>query len=118
MKGWIAMLFSVALIVSQAAFMPGAGDVGSQSAGVPVCCVHCQHCKGRCCVGNHGTESPRSTPAIPSQRGSQNDWQFLASAAVQLFTQATAESLTFSAPFFVPPSVAAPLYQRNCSYRI
>jgi hypothetical protein len=118
MKGWLAMLFSVALIVSQAAFVPGAGDSGGQGAGAPVCCGHCQRCKGRCCVGNHGLESPRSTPAVPSQGGSQNDWQLSTPAAVRLFAQATTQSLAFSSPFFVPPSVAAPLYQRNCSYRI
>jgi len=119
MRSLLATLFSVVLIASQAASVNGPGDLGSQRASTPKCCEHCGPCKGRCCCGSNDNSGPRHpTPAVPSRGSSQNDLQTLVSMSLHLLSQSTAETTIVRASIFVPPSVAVPLYQRNCSYLI
>jgi hypothetical protein len=118
-KGLLAIVFSVALLLSQTAFMTGAGDLGSQGGTIPKCCCHCQNCKGgACCLAKNGPGSSHPVPAVPSHGVSQNDWQIVAAITVHFLPQATAKPLACSSSFQFCPSVTAPLYQRNCSYLI
>jgi hypothetical protein len=118
MKKLLAMLFSVALIVVQAAFMSGAAEFGPQKATIPKCCGHCGHCKDKCCVAQNGSDAPLSLPAVPSQSITQIDWQLLTAGAGEFSAQTLAESPTIFSRISSHPSVTAPLYQRNCSYLI
>ncbi|HEY3863062.1 MAG TPA: hypothetical protein VGO59_14365 [Verrucomicrobiae bacterium] len=113
MKGLLAILFSAALIVSQAAFLPS-----GQAASVQKCCGHCNCCKGDpCCTGAPDSRHP--APAVPARGVSQNDLQVLAAVVAAPFpprpplVQRPISSLSFSFPAAAPP-----LYQRHCSYII
>jgi hypothetical protein len=119
-KGLLAILFSVALIVSQAASVNAPVDLGSrQQASTAKCCGHCGPCKSRaCCLGNNSSGSKQPTPAVATHGASQNDFQLLASVSLPVWGQNSTESDLMPASFVVPSSVAAPLYQRNCSYLI
>src|ERR1700757_1949438 len=92
MKKLLAIVFSVALIVVQAAFMSGAGEFGPQKSTIPKCCGHCGHCRDKCCVVQNGSEVPLSLPAAPSQGITQIDWQLLTAGAVECLVQAPAQS--------------------------
>jgi hypothetical protein len=117
MKDLLAMLFSIALLASQATFVTGAGDFEIRTAAAPSCCCNCRHCNGRCCCANqNGPDSSHSTPAVPARGVSQHDWQLLAAMTVEPVQQAARKPLTFSAPVRSDFSVSAPLYQRHCSY--
>jgi hypothetical protein len=116
-KRLLATFFSLALILSQAAFMPGLGGLAAHKTGLSACCGHCGHCNAQCCRADK-SDSHSSAPAVPAHGLSQNEWQFLTAASVQLLPQAETHSLAFSSLRFFQPSVAAPLYQRNCSYLI
>jgi hypothetical protein len=119
MKSLLAMLFSVVLILSQAACINGARDFAGQKASVPKCCGHCAACKGKCCcVGNNDSGSRQPAPAVPSHGFSQNDLQFVSAVSIQLSPLAKTRAVTFASSFLVGPSFAAPLYQRNCCYII
>jgi hypothetical protein len=119
-KALLAIFFSVALIVSQAmASINGPLDFGPHKVTTPKCCGRCGSCNGRdCCVDkdNSGPQQPMS--AIPSHTASQNDLQILVSASHLVWEQNPAESAIAPVLVLVGPSVAAPLYQRNCSYLI
>lgn len=118
-KGLLATIFSVALILSQAAFMLGAQETGYHKAAVPKCCVHCEMCKGRCCCAGKNDSTPNQpSPAVPSHSLSQIDWQFLPALVIDVSANAKPDSLPLFSLTFCYPSVAAPLYQRNCSYII
>src|SRR6185312_9712625 len=58
-KGLLAILFSVVLIVSQAASINAPVDLGNnQQASAAKCCGHCGPCKSKaCCLGNHSSNS-------------------------------------------------------------
>lgn len=122
MKGLLAIFFSVALIVSQAAFVNADGGFGGQQAGTPKCCGHCSNCgscEGRsCCTAKNDSGSEQRGPMAPSRGVSRTDWQLAAAIAVQLLPETATEPAAFPLSFSVCPSSAAPLYQRNCSYLI
>jgi hypothetical protein len=119
-KRLLAIFFSVALIVSQAAAsLNGPLDLGKQKAGTPKCCSPRPCCAGGdCCVANKNSGSEQPAPALPTQRSSQNDLQVLVSASVLVWKQTSTTASITTALRVLPPSVAAPLYQRNCSYLI
>jgi hypothetical protein len=116
-KGLLTILFSVVLIVSQASSINVPVGLGKQQVSTPNCCGHCGPCK-TCCVENNDSDSQQPTPAVASQGASQNDLQVLTSVALLLWQQNPTESAMVPAALLVRPSVAAPLYQRNCSYLI
>jgi hypothetical protein len=116
-KSLLAMFFSVALILSQAAFMAAAGDSGAQKTGVTACCGHCEHCNKEACCTSDANSRP-SAPAVPAHGLSQNEWQLLTAVTIRFLLEAPSQSPALSSPFFFHPSVAAPLYQRDCSYLI
>jgi len=118
-KRLLAFVFGIALILSQAALLTGAGDLGNAQVSTPKCCGHCQHCDGRCCMSRNNPDSSRSIPAVPSRGVSQNEWQVLAAVIVARFPPQTApEPRPFSSLSVSCRSVASPLYQRDCSYII
>jgi len=119
-KGLLAILFSVTLIVSQAASIDGSGGLGNQQqASASKCCGHCSPCKSRpCCVQNNNSDSQQPISAVATRGASQNDLQILTSVALLVWQQNPTESVTVPAAFLVRSSIAAPLYQRNCSYLI
>jgi hypothetical protein len=115
-KSLLAMIFSVALILSQAV---GSQNPGNQRPEVPKCCGHCEMCRGQCCCAGKNDSTPtQAPPAVPAHSLSQIDWQFSPSIVINISAEAQPESLPFRAFSFSYPSVAAPLYQRNCSYII
>lgn len=122
MKGLFAMFFSLVLIVAQAAFINVSGDLGTQRASTPKCCGHCGNCgscEGQsCCTARNDSGSERSKPAVPSRSTSRSDFQLSAAVAVKLLPETSAAPVTFPSSFSVRSSLAAPLYQRNCSYLI
>lgn len=119
-KGLLAILFSVVLIVSQtAASINGPLDLGTQKASARKCCNPCGSCNGsKCCVGDNQSNPEQPAPAAPSQGSSQNDLQVFASVALLVWEQNSTESARVPASFLAHASGAAPLYQRNCSYLI
>jgi len=119
-KGLLAIFFSVALILSQAAAsINGPLNLSKQKASTPECCSHRSCCNGEgCCVADNNSDSRQPAPAVPSHTTSQYDLQMLTSASVLVWQQSQTESAIAPASFLVRSSVAAPLYQRNCSYLI
>ena len=117
MKGLLALIFSVALIVSQAAFMTETGDFSSQKSETAKCCGHCGNCKGRpCCAAKKDPASHQPAPAVPAHGLSQNDWQLVAAIVLHISPQPPRSITKFFVsllPRQLPP--AAPLYQRHCS---
>jgi hypothetical protein len=118
MKGLLAIFFSFSLILSQAAFVPDAGNRGGPGDSAPKCCGHCTGCKGKCCIARNDSAPRDPAPAVPSHGVSQNDWQVLAAIKVQFLAQEPVRSLTISSQISANPSFSAPVYQRNCSYLI
>jgi len=119
-KGLLAIFFSVALIVSQATPSLNAPLSSTKhKASGRNCCGECGPCKGSsCCVANNDSESRQPLPAVPTQNVSQIDLQALTLTSLLAWEQTPAESAVVPISVFVPPSIAAPLYQRNCSYLI
>jgi len=120
MRSLFAIFFSVLLMVSQAASFDGSSPaVANRVANVAKCCGHCGPCKAAsCCVAKNESGSRQEAPAVPAQRSSQNDLQILASASLQVLPQISTESAVVPASPLLRPSIAAPLYQRDCSYLI
>jgi hypothetical protein len=117
MKRFFALFFSVLLGISQIAFTP-ASNANAQRSASSKCCGHCQRCKGQsCCLAKSDSNAARSSPAVPAQRVSHLDYQIFAAVLIQFLPQRTADPVSLLS-FSVPPSVAAPLYQRNCCYLI
>ena len=118
-KSLLAIFFSVVLVVSQAASFDGPLTAGGQKASTPKCCVPGHPCKSSdCCVRDNGSGSEPSAPAVPSHSSSQNDLQVFEFASLLVWQQRASESAIVPASLILLPSVAAPLYQRNCSYLI
>ena len=119
-KGLLAILFSVLLVVSQAtASLNGPLDLGKHKANTPKCCRPCGSCKGSdCCVGNNNPDSQQPLPAVPAHTTAQIDLQALTFASLLAWEQSPAKSARVPASVLLQSSVAAPLYQRNCSYLI
>jgi hypothetical protein len=119
-KGLLAILFSVALVVSQApASLNGPLVPGKHQAAARKCCGECGPCKGSsCCVAKNDSDSQPPLSAVPTPNASQIDLQALTFASLLAWEQTPAESVIAPVSVLVPPSVAAPLYQRNCSYLI
>jgi len=119
-KGLLAIFFSVMLIVSQAAAsLKGPLDLGNLKVSTPKCCSPRPCCGGGdCCVGHKNSGSEQPAPAVPTQGSSQNDLQVLVSASVLVWEQTSTTASITPASLFVHPPVAAPLYQRDCSYLI
>jgi hypothetical protein len=119
-KSLLAVTIAFALIFSQTASLLGAVPSGNGTV-APKCCGHCSHCKGgACCAANGNPSSNQSAPAVPAHGLSQNDWQLVAAAVavLQHSGRTDFESLPqFSICSPLQP-LAAPLYQRNCSYLI
>src|SRR6185312_1219191 len=117
-KGSLAILFSVLLLVSQAtASLNGPINSGHQKASTPKCCHPCAACKGAdCCVANNSPDSQQSQPAVPTHGSSQLDLQALIYASLVSWELSPPESARAPVSVLVRSSVAAPLYQRNCSY--
>lgn len=119
MRSLLAILFSVVLILSQAASVHGAGESNDQKASAAKCCGHCGPCKGgHCCAGNKSSDPRQPAPAVPSQGFSPNDLQVLVCVSLQFLPQISTEPAMVPSSRLAPPSVAAPLYQRDCSYLI
>ena len=119
-KGLLAILFSVVLIVSQTAgSINGPVGLGTQKASARKCCNPQGPCNGaKCCVEDNNSNPDQPAPAVPTQGSSQSDLQVFASVALLVWEQDSTESARVPASFFIRPSAAAPLYQRNCSYLI
>jgi len=118
-KGLIAILFGVALVVSQAAFVTESGGVGNQPAGTPACCGHCGRCRGQsCCTCKNDPRSHPPAPAVPAHGVSQNDLQLFAAVAIDTPAPTVAQSVASSSSDTFRLAVSAPLYQRDCSYLI
>src|ERR1700753_3078928 len=118
MKRLFAILFSFALILSQAAFLPLTENSVISKTSVPKCCGLCTGSGAKCCISRDGTAPRDPSPAIPSHEISQNDWQLLVPITVQFLPQISDNSLIFFSQNSVAPSFSAPVYQRNCSYLI
>lgn len=119
MRSLLAILFSLALIATQAASVKGPGESGNQQAAASKCCGHCGPCKSAsCCVAKNDSSRSQPAPAVPAPGHSQNDLQILVSVTLQLQPQSATVELPVPALSFVCASYAAPLYQRNCSYLI
>jgi hypothetical protein len=115
MKSVSAFLFSLLLIVAQAAFIAGAADSAVTQRGAESCCG--DHCQKRCCFSDQGAPAPSSPPATPTRTVSRTDWQAPATALAVLDHRAIGTALLVR-PDFTPSVTAVPLYQRNCSYLI
>jgi hypothetical protein len=122
MKGLLAIFFSVALIVSQAASIDGRIDIGGQKQSTARCCGHCGNCGScdgqACCTAKNDSSPEQRTPAAPSRGVSRTDWQLSTAIVVQLLPEAASESVASPSSFSIRSCFAAPLYQRNCSYLI
>ena len=119
MKGLFAIFFSVALIVSQAAFINGGGDFKDLKASTPKCCGQSGCCEGGpCCAAKNSSGSEKQAPAAPSRGVSRIDYQLSVATVVQLLAEKAAEPVALPSSFSVCSSFAALLYQRNCSYLI
>jgi hypothetical protein len=114
MKSAFGIFFSLLLLATQTAFMSAGGCPAVQRASAQNCCV--SHCQKHCCVSNSDAPSPPSAPA--TQSVSQIDLQLLPASQLAL-DQSAAD---FDAPVRPGSSallvIAAPLYQRNCSYLV
>lgn len=113
MKASCSILFSIALIWTQIAFVAGAVPV-EESAGCPKC--RCEH---GCCVQPAAPVAP-ATPVSPSVRPVVHEITLAvpARASVFLFAFRTfdPERVPVPAPLLHPAEV--PLYDWNCSYLI
>jgi len=69
-------------------------------------------------VGNDNPDSQQPLPAVPTHAAPQIDLQALDLTSLVAWEQNPAASAGVPASSLVRPSVAAPLYQRNCSYLI
>jgi hypothetical protein len=119
MKSLFALLFSLALVLSQTASTDGSSQFSAHNSATPTCCGHCDPCQQRpCCASRDGSNSQPSTPTAPSRENSRNDWQAATALTVTLLPETASQPIAFPSSFSLSPTSAAPLYQRNCSYLI
>src|SRR3954462_8908838 len=115
MRTLLAIVFSILIAGTQAAFPYAEGSAAPSTSVRPQC--GCAKCETACCPLPAGRSSV-PLPAVPSSARSQLDWQSLSERFALAFQILPGPAHIPAPPLNISSQGQVPLYEWNCAYLI